>query len=355
MDKNEKQTAGQPAEDRVQAGQSSAAEQHRQIRHTISAEETFTLAKDVYDLRSFFKSVYLNRAVIARRLNLFSLVLSLLFTMVYTGYAVYSILTNRITSLGMEIAIYCMLGIYAVFVILLVLVSVCAGDATTRTVKKYNKALKIFRMGIRLISIAMAIVALAIGSDGDDGTLHVTLETVLVIISIIVIIVQAIPLLFGGFANIARWALSPAKGKTRFSVVLLEWYGLVRNGAGTFHSTSRISPRYVEDINRCIDSCLIPALGKRYITTIDANAIYSTVDAAPEELKEIAEGIFRRVFEYAEECGYVNHNPARAMELEDSLEEPEKKPRRTMKSRLMRIGKKLGKSIVKSYLEDEEN
>lgn len=30
------------------------------IRHTISAEETFTLAKDVFDIRCFIKNVYAN-------------------------------------------------------------------------------------------------------------------------------------------------------------------------------------------------------------------------------------------------------------------------------------------------------
>ena len=343
MDKNQKQ-AESPEQQ----------EKERTVRHTISAEETFTLAKDVFDLRCFIKNIYSNRAVIARRLNLFSLICSLVFTMIYTGYAVYSILTGKIISLGLEIALYVMLGIYAVFVVLLILVSAFAGDANTQTVKKYNRALKVFRLCIRIISIAMAIAALMIGSGEATGTLHVALETVLVIVSVIIIVIQAIPLVFGGFTNLARWAVSPAKGKTRFSVALLEWYELVRGGAETLHSTSKISPRYVDDINRCIDSHLIPALGKRYITSIDAKLIYSTVDALPAELKEIGEGIFKRVFEYAEECGYVNHNPTKAMELQDKLEEPEKKPRRTIKSRLMRIGKKLGKSILKSYIDEEE-
>lgn len=352
MDKSEKQAKEQSAPE-FEKQQPSSEVQHRQVRHTISAEETFTLAKDVFDLRCFFKNIYSNRAVIARRLNLFSLLCSLVFTMIYTGYAVYSILTKDFISVGLEVAIYVMLGIYFVFVLVLVLVSRFAGEANTRTVKKYNKALKIFRMCLRLISIAMAIVALAIGSGEGQGTLHVALETVLIIFSIIIIVVQAIPLVFGGFTNIARWAVSPAKGKTRFSVVLLEWYELVCEGTTTFRSTSRISPRYVEDINRCIDSYLISGLGKKYITSIGPSEIYSAAAGVPEELKEIAEGIFKRVFEYAEECGYINHNPTRAMELDGSLEEPEKKPQRTMKSRLMRIGKKLGKSIVKSYLEDD--
>ena len=37
------------------------------VRHTINAEETFTLAKDVFDIRCLIKNVYNNRAVIASK------------------------------------------------------------------------------------------------------------------------------------------------------------------------------------------------------------------------------------------------------------------------------------------------
>ena len=134
----------------------------------------------------------------------------------------------------------------------------------------------------------------------------------------------------------------------------MEWYEQVQKGVSALPSTSKISPKYLEDINRCIDGYLIPDLGKNYITSVTAQDIYREAEAVPEELKDIAEGIFKRVFDYAEECGYVNHNPTKAMDLEDALEE-KKKPRRTLKSRLMNLGKKLGKSIVKSYLDGDEN
>ncbi len=326
-------------------------QQERPVRHTISAEETFTLAKDVFDLRCFIKNIYSNRAVIARRLNLFSLVCSLIFTMFYAAFTVYSVVAGTF-SLGMEIAIWCMLGIYVVFVVLLVLVTYFAVDATTRTVKRYNKALKIFRMCIRLVSIILAVVAISAGTGKLNTSAGIAVETVLIIISILIIIIQAIPLLFGGVTNLARWAFAPAKGRARFAVVLLEWYELVREGVENSPSTSRISPKYVADINRCIDGYLIPALGKKYITSVSAQDIYNTVEAAPEELRGIAEGVFKRVFGYAAECGYVNSDPTRAMELDDKLNGPEKKPRRTIKTRLMDLGKKIGKSIVKSYLDD---
>ena len=57
------------------------AEEKVSVRHTINAEETFTLAKDVFDLRCFIKNVYANRAVIARRLNVLTLTVSTVFMM----------------------------------------------------------------------------------------------------------------------------------------------------------------------------------------------------------------------------------------------------------------------------------
>lgn len=344
--------AEEPPVEQPDAPEGADEQEERVVRHTISAEETFTLAKDVYDLRSFFKTVYSNRAVIARRLNIFSLICSLIFTMFYTAYTVWVVVAGRL-SVGVEVTLYCLLGVYVAFVIVLVVTTVFAGKVTTKTVKKYNKALKIFRFCIRVVSIAMAIVAIVIGA-ASESPAAIALQTVFVVISIILIIIQAVPLIFGGFSNLVRWALAPAKGRARFSVVLLEWYELVRSGSATSPAASKISPKYLDDINRCIDGFLIPRLGKNYITSITAQDIYDAAEAVPEDLKDITEGIFKRVFTYAEECGYVNHNPTKAMQLEDNLVEPEKKPRRTIKTRLMDLGKRIGKSIVKSYLDDEQ-
>ena len=325
--------------------------QERTVRHTISAEETFTLAKDVFDLRCFIKNIYANRAVIARRLNIFSLVCSVIFTLVYVGYALWSALANGLEH-GLKLTIYCLVGVYAVLIIVLLIISLLAAKATTRTVKRYNRALKIFRFCVRIISIAMAIIAIVFGSGGESN-LSVAIEIVMVILSIICIIVQAVPLVFGGFSNLARWAISPAKGRTRFSVVLLEWYALVGKNGGEVSSTRKISPRYLNDIDRCIDGYLIPLLGKKYIKNIDVNDIYSATDSVPQDLHEIAEGIFKNVFEYAEECGYVNSNPTKVMDLEGSLEEKQK-PKRVIKTGLMNVGKMIGKSIVKSYLDGND-
>ena len=52
MEKRQKDT------EEVQPTPEEEESKERTVRHTISAEETFTLAKDVYDMRSFFKSLY---------------------------------------------------------------------------------------------------------------------------------------------------------------------------------------------------------------------------------------------------------------------------------------------------------
>ncbi len=66
------------------------------IRHTISAEETFTLAKDVFDIRCFIKNVYSNRALIARRLNLLTLTASTVFMMLYAAYVLFTGFTRKL-------------------------------------------------------------------------------------------------------------------------------------------------------------------------------------------------------------------------------------------------------------------
>ncbi len=325
------------------------------VKHKISAEETFTLAKDVYDMRTFIKKIYANRAVISRRLNIFSLICSIIFTLIYTGYTVYAVLSDELVSMELGIATYCIIGTYFFFAILLVFATLFAGRANTKTIKKYNRALKIFRFCVRIASIAMAVFAITISTMSSQNSLNLAFQTMLVIFSVIIIIIQLIPLLFGGIANLARWAVSPAKGKTRFSVVLMDWYGILRQGNGQYRSTSKISPKYIDVINKCLDSYFIPILGKKKVRNINASDIYTVTETVPEDMKELAEGIFKSVFEYAEECGYIINNPTKAMDLSNGLEEKKKKTKLTFKDRIRNLGKKIGTNIVKSYLDGDDD
>jgi hypothetical protein len=233
----------------------------KEIRHTISAEETFTLAKDVFDIRCFIKSVYNNRAQISRRLNTLSLTFSIVFTLLYVAYMLFTGLLNKL-SLGWEIAVY---GIIGAFVVLVVLLLICnfASDKnnSTKKVQKQSKTLKVFRYLVKLASLAMGITALALTiSAGSQDAVGIAVDTIAIIISIIFVIFSAIPLICGGFGGMARWLLSPAKIKRKFSFVILEWYRLIVSDSTASKATQKVSNKYIDDIGRCVDNYLIPAL-----------------------------------------------------------------------------------------------
>lgn len=327
-------------------------EEVKEIRHTISAEETFTLAKDVFDLRCVIKSIYNNRAQISRRLNLVSLITSVVFTLLYVAYMVFGGLFKKL-SLGWGIAVYCVLGAYAVFVIVLIAVSVAVGkNRTTKNVKRQSKALKFFRYAVKLSSLAMGIAALALSvTSGTRDAVGFAVDTVAVIISIVFIIFTSIPLLFGGLGGLARWLLSPAKFKRKFSFVILEWYQLIVSDSTASKSTKKVSAEYIDDIGRCTDQYLIPALGKKYMSSININAIYAAINSAPEADKPIIEGIIKNVFSYAEECGYVTVNPCKDMDLQGSIEVVEKPKKQSLTER---IGRKVGKSLLSKFIPSDD-
>lgn len=335
----------------LQQNEETEPKEIREIRHTISAEETFTLAKDVFDLRCFIKSVYNNRAQISRRLNLLSTVFSVIFTLLYVAYMLFGGIFSKL-SFGWEIAVYVILGAYAVLLALMVIFGVASDrNKSTKNIKKQNKALKFFRYTVRLASLAMGIAALAVSiTSGTRDAIGIALDTVAVIISIVFIIFSAIPLVCGGFGGMARWLLSPAKIKRKFSFVVLEWYRLLVSDSTASKSTQKVSSEYIDDISRCVDTVLIPALGKKYMSNIGINQLYSAIGRAPEEDRAVTEGILKNVFAYAAECGYVAFDPCKDMGLEGSIEIIEKPKKEPLKSK---IGKKVGKSILTKLLGDD--
>lgn len=320
------------------------------VRHTINAEETFTLAKDVYDIRSLIKNIYSNRAVIARRLNILSLSVSLVFTLLYVAYIIFTGLLNKLT-LGSEIAMYCLFGAYGVLFLTLFIVTLCGARAKAKNIKKLNTVLSYFRLAVRLLSVAITIVAMVFATmDGEYSANHIAVDIVLIILSIICLIFQLIPLLCGGFGKLARWLLSPVKIKYRFSKVALEWYELAVTSSGESNAVKRVSSKYYDEIGICLDNFLIPALGKKYVSAIKPANILSVVNTALDEDKSLTEGILKNVFAYATECGYVTFDPCRDLNFEGSIDEAEK-PKQTVKSRLFGIGKKIGMSLLDKYIE----
>ncbi|MDE7329482.1 MAG: hypothetical protein K2N30_00025 [Clostridia bacterium] len=326
------------------------AEEKVPIRHTINAEETFTLAKDVFDLRCFIKNVYANRAVIARRLNVLTLTVSTVFMLLYTAYALFTALTSEL-ALGTEIALYSMLGVYGALFIALIIVYACSLRANTKSMVKYKRVLNIIKLLVRITSIAISITAIVFANGGGGmSAQNAAVQILIVVFSVITVIVQIIPVIFGGTGKLVRWLLSPVKVKTRFSSVLLEWYQLAVSGSAREGAVKKVSSEYFDDIGVLIDNYLVPQVGKKYIGTFKSVTLLNLVEHAPDEDKLILEGVLKNVFAYAEECGYITFNPCRDLPFEGSVEVEEKQPRQTMKGRLLKVGQRIGKSVLDKYI-----
>ena len=326
------------------------AEEKVSVRHTINAEETFTLAKDVFDIRCFIKNVYANRAVIARRLNVLTLTVSTVFMMLYSAYVLFTSLTRKL-AVQLEIALYSMLGVYGALFIALIIVYACSTRANTKSMVKYKRVLNVFKLLVRLTSVAISITAIVFANGSGDMTAqNAAVQILIVVFSVITVIVQVIPLLFGGTGKLVRWLLSPVKVKTRFSKVLLEWYELAVSGSAREGAVKKVSSEYFDDIGVLIDNYLVPAAGKKYISTFKSVTLLNLVERAPEEDKPILEGVLKNVFSYAEECGYITFNPCRDLPFEGSVEVEEKPARQTMKGRLLKVGQRIGKSVLDKYI-----
>lgn len=337
-------------------------EEKTEIRHTISAEETFTLAKDVYDIRCFIKNVYSNRAVIKRRLNLFSLSVSIVFTLFYLAFIVYASVTRPL-QLGAEITIYILVGLFGVMACVLLVATLFFGGYKAESVHKLAHVLGIFRICSRVVCVIISIAALALNYSNVVSTGSAGFNVTLTVVSALVLVIQLIMLFAGGTAGFVRWLLSPVKVKMRFSYVALEWYELASDDKSKKKDkkksgdkkVKKVADEYADKIGKCLDEYIIPALGKKYVTSIKPAQILSAVEASPEDERHIVGGTFKSVFEYAEQCGYVNINPCRDLQLA-SIEE-EKKQKKSVKSRLFQwyARKKLNEILDDSAPSDGES
>ncbi len=317
------------------------------IRHTITAEETFTLAKDVFDIRCFIKNVYNNRAVIARRLNFLTLTTSFILTLLYAAYVLFTGFTKKVTFQA-QIALYVVLGVYAVLLVALVIVVICCDRAKTKNVPKIKKTLKIFKILVRITSVALSIIALVF-SRGETASDILAVDVLIIVFSIISLIIQIIPLLCGGFARLSRWLMSPVKIKYRFAKVVNEWFELAVSGNGA-GAVKKVSDKYYDEISSRLDNYLVPALGKKYVNAIKATQLVAVVNRADEADRPVLEGILKNVFEYATECGYVVFNPCKDLNFQGTVEEEEKeKP--TVKKKLFNLGRKIGKNVLDKYIQ----
>ncbi|MBD5585224.1 MAG: hypothetical protein HDQ88_09080 [Clostridia bacterium] len=325
-------------------------EEQVNIRHTITAEETFTLAKDVFDLRCFIKNVYANRAVIARRLNILTLTVSTVFMLLYSAYVLITGLTRKL-GLEFKIVLYVLLGAYVLLFIALIVISLCGARAGTKGVIRVKRTLAVFKLLVRLLSIAISITAIVLSKSSPDASASsIAVDILIIIFSVITIIVQLLPLLFGGMGKLVRWLLSPVKIKHRFSKVILEWYELAVSGTAKGGAVKKVSSKYFEEIGTLIDTYLIPALGKKYINSIKPALLLNVVDRAKEQDRPVLEGILNNVFSYATECGYVAFDPCKDLNFEGTVEVEEKPPKPTLKGRLFKFGTKIGKNMLDKYI-----
>ena len=324
-------------------------EEQVNVRHTITAEETFTLAKDIFDIRCFIKNVYSNRAVIARRLNILTLTVSTVFMLLYSAYVLFTGLTRKL-GFEFQIVLYCLLAAYVVLFVVLITISVLGSKAGTKGVIKVKRTITVVKLLVRLLSIAISITAIVLSRSDDTAAANVAVDILIIVFSVITVIVQLFPLLFGGTGKLVRWLLSPVKVKCRFSKVILEWYELAVSGNAKSGAVKKVSKKYFENIGTQIDTYLIPALGNKYINSIKPAAILNVVDKATEEDRPVLEGILKNVFSYAAECGYVTFDPCKDLNFEGSVEEEEKAPKQTLKDRILKFGIKKGKSMLDKYI-----
>lgn len=329
-------------------------EEKNKIRHTINAEETFTLAKDVFDIRCFIKNVYANRAVIARRVNVITLSISAVFTLLYCAYLIFSGLYSKL-SLDLGITAIVLVSAYAAFVLILLIIFICSFRAKAKNVRRFSRALAVFRLLTRLISVVVSVLAIALTVIGGSyAAANIAVDIIIVLLSVFTLVMQLFPLIFGGLAKFVRWLLSPVKIKHRFSVVALEWYELSSEKSDKKSDKKekpskghRVHRKYRDKVGELLDKSLLPALGQEYVFKIKPARILEYVDGVPEEDKFLAEGVLKSVFAYAAECGYVAFDPCRDLSFEGDIE---KKPRKTIKERLFGVGLKLGKSALDKYI-----
>ena len=213
--------------------------------------------------------------------------------------------------------------------------------------KKHKKTRKIILFILRVVSLAIGITALVISAaNGSKDATGAVLDTIAIIFAVMSIIFSSFPLIFGGAAGFIKWLISPAKVKFRFSVVALEWYQSLTSENVLNKSYKKLIKKYGESVGQIIDGYLLPQLGKRYIKSIDRTALLKLLETIPQEKHNLAEWTIKRIFEYAEECGYVMVNPCKEMELEGDieLEEKQKKTEETKRKRSPFFSRKSKKS-----------
>ena len=279
-----------------------------------TARNVGNIAAEVYN--DWIKPVRDNWPQIKRRMSFISTIISIIFFIIYVPFLLFSKISKGL-SLGWDIALYVCIGIYVVTLIALLIVSlVSRNSSSVATGKRRKKIGKIVLLLVRLASLAIGITALIISAmEGSSDAHTAVVDTISIIFIVMSIIFTAFPLIFGGIGGFARWLISPARIKYRFSFVVLEWHQSFIAEQQIDKNMKKIAKKYGERIGNCIDTYFLPALGDKYIKSVDDHAIVKMLEGIPVEDLNICEWITKRVFDFAEDCGYVDVNPCDKMEL----------------------------------------
>lgn len=267
---------------------------------------------------TWIKPIMDNRVQIKRRWNALVTAISVIFFLLYVPILLFSKIAKGL-SLGWDIALYTCIGVYLLAVIVMIIITVASGRSTnTETSKRWRKASSLILFIVRLASLAISITAIIISGNGESTAL----DAILMVLAIVSIVFTTLSLIFGGAVGFVKWLISPAKIKRTFSFVLLEWYQIlsdVNSKDKNFKSAKKISKKYIGEVSRVINDGLIPALGKKYIHTIDEEDLSELLASVQPEEKPLVGWVLSNAFEYAVNCGYVSANPCAAMEMDTDI------------------------------------
>ena len=279
-----------------------------------TAKNVGNIATEVYN--DWIKPIRDNWPQIKRRLSIITTLISVVFFILYVPFMLFSKLTKGL-SVGWDVALYVCMGVYISTIVALLIVSLASRNSNTIAKEKKRKtASKIILLIVRLASLAIGITALIISAmEGTSDSSTAVIDTIAIIFATASIIFSAFPLIFGGIGGFAKWLISPAKIKFKFSFVLLEWYQSFNDEQRLDKTMKRIAKKYGERIGACIDSYFLPALGNKYIKAVDEHVLAKMLETVPAEDVNICEWITKRVFDFAEECSYIDVNPCDKMEL----------------------------------------
>ncbi len=283
-----------------------------------TARNVGNLASEVYN--DWIKPVRENWSQIKRRMSFITTLISIVFFVLYVPFLLIGKIGKDL-ALGYDVALYVCIGIYILTLVALLIVTLASDKTNTVAMEKRRRKIsKIILMVVRFASLAIGITALIISAvEGSAEGGSAVVDTVAIIFAVMSIVFSGLPLLFGGFGGFIKWLISPAKIKFRFSFVVLEWYQSFTAEQQIDKNVKKLSKRYGERVGACIDAYFIPMLGKKYIKSVDANAIIRMLESVPSDDLNMCEWIVKRVFEYAEDCKYVETNPCDKLELSGDI------------------------------------